>query len=82
MSLRFTQILCYKLACLLIYICMYVFLGPHMQHVEVPRLGFESELQLPAYTMATATLDPSCICDLHHSSGHRRVINPLSEAKD
>ena len=45
-----------------------VFLGPHPQHVEGPRLGVRSELQLPAYTSATATLDPSCICDLHHSS--------------
>ena len=26
--------------------------------MEVPRLGFESELQLLAYTTATATLDP------------------------
>ena len=36
---------------------------------EVPRLGIESELQLPAYTTATATQDPSHICDLYHSSG-------------
>ena len=27
----------------------FVFLGPHQQHMEVPRLGGESELQLPAY---------------------------------
>ena len=27
-------------------------------NIEVPRLGFKSELQLPAYAMATATLDP------------------------
>ena len=31
---------------------------------EVPRLGVESELQLPAYTTATATWDPSHICEL------------------
>lgn len=30
--------------------------------------GCESELQLQAYTTATATRDPSRICDLHHSS--------------
>ena len=34
------------------------FLGLHLQHVEAPRLGVQSELQLPAYTTATATLDP------------------------
>ena len=36
-----------------------------MQHMEVPRLGVESELQLPASTTATATPDLSRICDLH-----------------
>ena len=32
----------------------FVFLGPHPQHMEVPRLEVESELQLPAYTTANA----------------------------
>ena len=31
--------------------------------MEVPRLAVESELQLPAYTMVTAMLDPSQVCD-------------------
>ena len=34
------------------------FLGAHLQHMEVPGLGAESELQLQAYTTATATPDP------------------------
>ena len=29
--------------------------GPYLWHMEVPRLGVESELQLLAYTTATAT---------------------------
>ena len=33
----------------------FYFLGPHTRHLEVPRLGAESELQLLAYTTATAT---------------------------
>ena len=33
---------------------------------EVPRLGIESELQLPAYTTVTATWDLSCVCDKLH----------------
>ena len=45
-----------------------VFSGLHSQHMEVPRAGVESELQLPVHTMATATPDPSCVCDLHRSS--------------
>ena len=35
--------------------------------MEGPRLGAESELYLPDYATATATLDPSRACNLHHS---------------
>ena len=40
------------------------FLGPYLQHIEVPRLGAELELQLPAYNTATA----------------HRILSPLSGA--
>ena len=50
--------------------------------MEVPRAGVELELQLLAYTTAIATLDPSCICNLHYSSRQLRILNPLSEPKD
>ena len=43
---------------LFIYLLFY-FLGPHPQHMEVPRLAVESELQLLASATATATQDPS-----------------------
>ena len=42
--------------------------GPHLQHMEIPRLGGESELQEPAYTTAIARQEPSHICDLHLSN--------------
>ena len=32
----------------------FCFLGLHLQHMDVSRLGVKSELQLPAYTTATA----------------------------
>ena len=50
--------------------------------MEVPRLGVESDLQLPAYTTATTTWDPSHVCDTHHGSQQRPILNPLSEARD
>jgi len=53
----------------------FVFVGPYLWHMEVPRLWVESELQLPAYTTATATLDSSCICDLHLSSRQHLILN-------
>ena len=50
--------------------------------MEVSRLGVESELQLLAYTTATATWDLSPICNLHRSSWQHQILNPLSEARD
>ena len=50
--------------------------------MEVPRLGVELELQVPAYTTATATQDPTYIFDLHHSSWQHQMLNPLGEARD
>ena len=49
--------------------------------MEVPRLGFASEQQVPADTTATATPNPSCVCDLHHNAQQRRILNPLSKAQ-
>jgi len=66
----------------LIFCFVFVFLGPQLWHTEVPRLGVKSELQPLFYTIATATPDPSCICDLHHSSWQRWIFNPLSKARD
>ena len=43
-------------------------LGWHSWYMEVPRLGVEAELHLLAYATALTTQDPSCICNLHHSS--------------
>ena len=64
------------------YFFFLLFLGPHLQHMEVPSLGVRSELGLPAYTRATAMPDLSHICNLHHSSWQHRILNPLSEARD
>ena len=59
-------------------VCLSVCLS-FWQHMEVPRLGIESELQPPAYTIATPDL--SHICSLHHSSWQHQILNPLSEAR-
>ena len=57
----------YRLSYPLIFICLFSFLGPHLWHMEIPRLGVKSELQLLAYAIATA---------MHW------ILNPLSEAGD
>ena len=50
-----------------IFIFFFCFLGPHLRHMKVPRLGVELELQLRAYTTATAMQDLSLVFDRHHS---------------
>ena len=67
---------------LFLFLFFFSFLRLHPQHLEVPRLGAEFELQLPAYTTATATWDPSHVCNLHHSSQQRWILNPMNEARD
>ena len=61
-----------------IILLLFFFLGPYPQHMGVPRLGVELELQLPAYTTATAMQDLSHLCDLHHSLWQHQILNPLS----
>ena len=46
--------------------------------MEVPRLGVQSELQLPAFTTATATRDPGRVCDLHHMD---MMLSDTSQAR-
>ena len=66
-----------------VYIYIYIyFLGTYLQQMEVPRLGVELELRLLAYATTIGTQDPSCLCDLHHSSWQLLILNPPSEASD
>ena len=58
-----------------------LFLGLHLGYIEVPRLGVQSELLLPACCRATAMPDPSCVWDLYHSSRQCWILNPLSKAR-
>ena len=64
------------------YFILFFFLRLHSWHMEVRRLGVKLELQVPDYTTATARWDPSKVCDLHQSSQHCQILNPLSEARD
>ena len=61
---------------------LFFFLGPHLQNMEIPGLGFELELQLLAYTTTMTAPDLSCSCDSCHSSRQRQIFNPLSKTRD
>ena len=47
--------------------------------MEVPGLEVKLGLQVLAYTTATATQDPSHICDLYHSLGQSVTYITLSK---
>jgi len=81
-GLGYTTLLAYGCVCFLFVFCFFVFLGLHLWHMEVLRLGVESELQLLVYTTATATTDPSRVWNLHRSSRQHWILNPLSETRD
>ena len=65
-----------------LFVCLFVFgfLGLYPRHTEVPRLEGISEPQPLA--IATATADQASICNLHHGSWQRRILNSLNEAGD
>ena len=63
---------------LIYYTFSFFLFRAHLQHMKVPRLGGELELQLMAFATVTATQDPSHICDLHCSSWQHQILNPLS----
>ena len=65
-----------------LFIHLFCFLGLHLQYMEVPKLGIESELQLQAYPTAAAMQNVSCLCNVHHSSQQHLILNPLSKARD
>ena len=50
--------------------------------MEVPGPEVESELQVQAYTTATAISDLSHTYDLHSILWQCQILNPLNEARD
>ena len=63
----------------LFFVFCFLFLGLHLQHMEVPRLGIDLELELQAYIRATAMRDPIHVWELHWQLGQHGILNPLSE---
>ena len=65
------------------FFCVF-FLQMHLQHMEVPGLGVESELQLPAYATATTTAmtDLNHICNIHRRVRHCWILNRLNKDRD
>ena len=47
-----------------------------------PGQGSNRSCSCQAYATATPTQDPIHVCNLHHSSQQRWILNPLSEARD
>ena len=54
----------------------FCFLGPHPWHMELPSLGVEVEIQLPAYTTATVGAEPPL-----QPTPQLMAMPPLNEAR-
>jgi len=52
------------------------FFRPHPWHMELPRLGVELELQLPAYAIASATAMPDPSLCVAYSTAHGNARSP------
>ena len=72
--------------CLLLYLKVledsglsFIFFLLQLWHMDVPRLGVESELQLGPMPTTMAALDPSCICNLCQSLQQCWILYPLSK---
>ena len=65
-----------------IYSFIYIFIGSHPWHMEVPRPGVKSELLLLAYATATAMQYLSRTCELCCRLQQHWILNSLSEAMD
>ena len=52
----------------------------HFRAAPAAHGGSQARGPIGAYTRAIATPDPSRVCNPHHSSWQRRILNPLSEA--
>ena len=48
----------------------------------MPYGGSQARGWIRAYATATATQDPSRVCDLHHSSRQRQILHPWSKGRD
>ena len=72
---------------LCVCLCKTIFFFPALFEAKPTAYGSSQakvklELQLPAYTTATATWDLSHVCDPHHNSQQCWILNPLSRARD
>ena len=77
----FCLVLFFCVCLLFLFVCFCLF-GLQLWHMEVPRLGVESELPWPVHTTVTATRDPCHVCNLYHNSQQCWISSPLMEAKD
>ena len=61
--------------------CCYFFRATPAAHGSSQARG-QIKVIVKGLTTPITMWDPSCICDLHHSSQQPRIPDPLDEAKD
>ena len=77
-------VFCYSLSfvlLLLLFVC-FVFVGPHLRHMEFPRLGGQTGATAASLCHNHSNAGSEPHLHLHHSSGQCRIFNPLNKARD
>ena len=77
----FLELMVFLFVCLFVLFFVFSRAAPTVYGGSQAR-GLIRAVVAPAYTTATETQDPSCVCDLYHSSQQRQNFNPLGEARD
>ena len=70
-----------KVCTLLFFLIFLLFRAAPSTYGSSQAKRVKSELQLPAYTTATATRDLRHICNLHHSSQQCQIPDPLNKTR-
>ena len=63
------------------FLFFFSFLGPHLEGYGSSQARGRIGATAVAYARATATWDPSCVCDLHHSSEQHWILNLLKRGQ-
>ena len=81
LHIYFAHLICYFSFFPFFFFCLLSFYG-HTYGIWSSQARGLIRVIVPAYTIATATPAPRCICSLHHSPQQCQILNPLSKAGD
>ena len=68
--------------CVCVCVCIFCIFRAAPMTYESSQARHQIGAEAEAYATARAMQDASLVCDLHHSSQQRWILNPLSKVRD